>query len=213
MSFKSQRVAMVRDQIKSRGIKNADVVRAMLKVERDKFLPQTLVSCAYSDYPLPISCGQTISQPFMVGLMSECLKIVKNNSVLEIGTGSGYQTALLREMTDEVYTVERYPQLLERAENVLESLGYDDIHFKLGDGTLGWDEFAPYDRIIVTASAPSIPRSLFQQLKEEGRLIIPVGGKYHQESKIVVKKGMVSEEDDICGCVFVPLIGKEGWEE
>jgi len=204
---------MVRDQIKSRGIKDVNVISAMLKVEREKFLPQSLMSSAYSDCPLPIGCGQTISQPFMVALMSECLKIEMNDSILEIGTGSGYQTAVLRELASKVYTVERHSELLKRAENILKSLGYNNIYFKLGDGTLGWDEFAPYDKIIVTASSPSIPQDLFRQLKEGGRLVIPVGGRYHQALQMVIKKGKNMIKKDVCGCVFVPLVGKEGWEK
>jgi len=204
---------MVRDQIKSRGIKDVNVISAMLKVEREKFLPQSLMSSAYSDCPLPIGCGQTISQPFMVALMSECLKIEMNDSILEIGTGSGYQTAVLRELASKVYTVERHSELLKRAENILKSLGYNNIYFKLGDGTLGWDEFAPYDKIIVTASSPSIPQDLFRQLKEGGRLVIPVGGRYHQALQMVIKKGKNMIKKDVCGCFFVPLVGKEGWEK
>ena len=213
MSFEFQRAAMVRNQIESRGIKDINVIRAMLKVEREKFLPQSLMSGAYPDCPLPIGCGQTISQPYMAALMSECLKVEKNDSILEIGTGSGYQTAVLKEMARVVYTVERHSELLGQAENILKSLGYSNIYFKLGDGTLGWYEFAPYDKIIVTASSPSIPQDLFRQLKEGGRLVIPVGGRDHQVLQIAVKKGKDMVKEDVCGCIFVPLVGKKGWEE
>ncbi|MCS7180855.1 MAG: protein-L-isoaspartate(D-aspartate) O-methyltransferase, partial [bacterium] len=172
-----------------------------------------LKDSAYDDCPLPIGEGQTISQPYIVALMTEALKLKEKEKVLEIGTGSGYQAAILAEIGCEVYSVERIETLAKRAEKVLSKLGYK-VRIKIGDGTLGWPEFSPYDKIIVTAAGPEIPESLLSQLSEnEGRLIIPIGDRFIQDLILIVKKGKKIERNNLGGCQFVPLIGKEGWEE
>ena len=210
-----ERKALV-ESIKRRGIKDERVLQALLKVPRHLFVPEDLVHNAYVDAPLPIGMGQTISQPYIVALMTEALELDENSRVLEIGTGSGYQAAILAEIAKEVYTVERIPQLLERAQRVLKSLGYNNIHFKLGDGTEGWEEFAPYDAIIVTAGAPDIPEPLVKQLKEGGRLVIPVGDELTQRLLRIRKVKVNGKEklkiEDLGGCVFVKLKGKYGWK-
>ncbi len=210
-----ERKALV-ESIKRRGIKDERVLQALLKVPRHLFVPEDLVHNAYVDAPLPIGMGQTISQPYIVALMTEALEIDENSRVLEIGTGSGYQAAILAEIAKEVYTVERIPQLLERAQKILKSLGYNNIHFKLGDGTEGWEEFAPYDAIIVTAGAPDIPEPLVKQLKEGGRLVIPVGDELTQRLLRIRKVKVNGKEklkiEDLGGCVFVKLKGKYGWK-
>lgn len=213
MKSRSGLERMVREQIIERGIKDENVIRAMLKVERSLFVPKNLSSLAYDDRPLPIGEEQTISQPYMVALMTEFLELKKHDRVLEIGTGSGYQTAILAEIASAIYTVERIPGLLKKAIKNLENLEYKNIYYKLGDGTLGWEEFSPYDKIIVTAAAPIVPQPLFQQLKDRGRLVIPLGSRFGQELKIVIKEGKNMRIEDGGGCVFVPLIGEFGWKE
>ena len=203
---------MIAQQIKSRGIKDENVIQAFMKVPRHFFVPENLVSLAYSDRPLPIGEGQTISQPYMVALMTELLDLKDKDKVLEIGTGSGYQTAILAELAREVYTIERIATLLEKAIQILEKLKYKNIHFKLDDGSRGWIDFAPYDKIIVTAGSPDIPCVLLQQLKDGGRMVIPVGSRYNQDLKVVFKKGKNIEIKDAGGCIFVPLVGEFGWE-
>ena len=174
MDFETQRENMVETQIKRRGIKNPRVLSAMLKIPRHLFVPSNFQKLAYSDQPLPIGEGQTISQPYMVALMTEALDPQPEDKILEIGTGSGYQSAILAELCRELYTVERIPQLTIRAQNILHDLGYENVFFRTGDGSQGWSEFAPYDKIIVTAGAPQIPQPLIQQLKEGGRMVIPL---------------------------------------
>lgn len=166
---------MVESQIAARGICNRLVLDACGKVCRELFVPSSLQPNAYADTPLPIGCGQTISQPYIVALMTEMLDPDPSYRILEIGTGSGYQTAILAEIFREVYTVEIIPELAERARHILRQCGYTNIHFSNGDGAFGWPEFAPYDSIIVTAAAPVIPMELSEQLKQEGRMVIPVG--------------------------------------
>lgn len=201
--------------IRRRGLKDKRVLEAMAKVSRHLFVPPSSREEAYGDYPLSIGEGQTISQPYIVALMTEALGLRGEERILEIGTGSGYQAAILGEITREVYSVERIPQLAERARKVLDTLGYQNIHIKVGDGTLGWPEFAPYDAIIVTAAASDAPKPLIEQLKVGGRLVIPVGGSYAQELLRVVK---IDEEGNytsqsLGGCVFVKLYGRYGWED
>ena len=210
--FDLQRKRLV-DGIRLRGIRDERVLSALLKVPRHLFVPEELRDRAYVDAPLPIGEGQTISQPYIVALMTEALELDEDSRVLEIGTGSGYQAAILAEIAKEVYTVERIPALLERAKRILEALGYDNIYFKLGDGTLGWEEHAPYDAIIVTAGAPEVPEPLVEQLKVGGRMVIPVGDEFSQRLLRVTKldsSGKVKIED-LGGCVFVKLKGKHGW--
>lgn len=203
---------MVETQIIARGITDKNVIDAFLKVPREKFVPEKLRVYAYDDGPLSIGEGQTISQPFMVALMTASLGIEKGMKVLEIGTGSGYQSAILSELGCQVYSVERVGVLAEKTGKVLESLGYN-VKIKVGDGTLGWEEFAPYDRIIVTAGGPVIPTHLFAQLKESGKMIMPVGDTMYQELILVTKKHGRMEKENLGGCQFVPLKGVEGWQE
>lgn len=212
-SFFSLREEMVMNQIVARGIKDARVIKAFLKVPRHKFVSEKDILEAYDDHPLPIGEGQTISQPYMVALMSECLKLKGGEKVLEIGTGSGYQAAILAELANEVYSIERFPSLAERAKLILESLGYENVRIKVGDGTLGWEEFSPYDGIIVTACSPEIPPPLITQLKDKGRLVIPLGESFSQVLTVVEKFKDKLKKEEICGCVFVPLIGRYGYKE
>ena len=214
VDFDKLRAAMVIEQLIPRNISESKVLETFRKVPRHEFVPEDLGQSAYSDYPLPIGENQTISQPYMVALMTECLKLKGAEKVLEVGTGSGYQAAILGSMAGEVYSIERFKELADKASEVLNSLGYKNIHIKVGDGTLGWSEFAPYDGIVVTAGAPSIPESLVKQLKDGGRLIIPVDrGGFGQTLTLVERIGRTTRTSDICACTFVPLIGKEGWAE
>jgi protein-L-isoaspartate(D-aspartate) O-methyltransferase len=211
--FESLRKEMVENQIIRRGIKDKKVIDAFLKVPRDEFVPENLKEYAYEDSPLPIGEGQTISQPYIVALMTESLKLNGKEKILEIGTGSGYQSAILAEIGCKVYSVERIEALARRAEEILTKLGYK-VNIKIGDGTLGWEEFSPYDRIIVTAASPEIPEPLIEQLSEnEGRLIIPVGDRYIQDLILLIKTKDKIEKFNLGGCQFVPLIGKKGWEK
>ncbi|MBW1972045.1 MAG: protein-L-isoaspartate(D-aspartate) O-methyltransferase [Deltaproteobacteria bacterium] len=213
MDYTFARQKMVEEQIIRRGIKDPNVIRAFFKVPRHLFVEEALQAQAYSDYPLPIGEKQTISQPYIVALMTEALLLKQDDKVLEIGTGSGYQTAILAEIARYVYTVERIKSLSLRARKILEQLGYYNIFYKIDDGTLGWKEEAPFDAIIVTAGAPKIPDALKQQLKEDGRLVIPVGDDFSQDLlRIIRKKGKFFKEN-LGGCRFVRLIGKQGWKE
>ncbi|MGB9667898.1 MAG: protein-L-isoaspartate(D-aspartate) O-methyltransferase [Thermosulfidibacteraceae bacterium] len=201
------------NHLRGRGIKDERVLSAMLKIPRHFFVPPEFIDEAYNDYPLPIGAGQTISQPYIVALMTEALNVENVHNVLEIGTGSGYQCAILAELAKEVYSVERIPELAERAIKVLDQLGYSNVKVKIGDGTLGWPEYAPYDRIMVTAGAPKIPEPLLEQLVVDGIMVIPVGDEYSQELLVVTK---VSEDGKVRvkslgGCVFVKLRGEHGW--
>jgi len=211
IDYNELRRLMVEQQIRARGIKDERVLSAFLKVPREEFVPEELKTSAYDDCPLPIGFGQTISQPYMVAIMTELAEPEYGDKVLEIGTGSGYQSAILCELGCEVYSVERIPQLAERAENVLKKLGYY-VKIKVADGTVGWEEFAPYKIIIVTAGAPSIPESLIKQLDENGKIIIPVGDLFSQSLiRGIKRKGKLTTQN-YGGCQFVPLKGKEGWQ-
>lgn len=211
--FGELRASMVNEQIIARGIIDQKVIDAFRNVPRERFVPAEFADIAYSDCPLPIGEAQTISQPYMVAIMTELLGLKGGERVLEIGAGSGYQAAILAEIAGEVYSVERLKNLAEHAKQVLRELGYDNFAIRTGDGTLGWEEHSPYDGIIVTAGSPGVPDSLVRQLKDGGRLVIPVGGEYAQVLTVVTKKGSFVEKKQICGCVFVPLVGKEGWSE
>jgi protein-L-isoaspartate(D-aspartate) O-methyltransferase len=213
MDWENQRDQMVKRQLVSRGIKDERVLAAMRKIPRHFFVPENLRESAYHDGPLYIGEGQTISQPYMVALMTECLDLKGGEKVLEVGTGSGYQTAILAELAEHVYTIERVPILLEKAQQVLTHLGYTTIKFKGGDGTYGWREESPFDGIIVTAAAPDISQVLVEQLNDGGVLVIPVGSRYAQTLYKVAKKGDKTEKEKRTLCVFVPLIGKYGWKE
>jgi protein-L-isoaspartate(D-aspartate) O-methyltransferase len=204
---------MVENQLARRGIKEARLLAAMRRVPRHGFVPESLREQAYNDYPLPIGDEQTISQPYIVALMTEALELKETDRVLEIGTGSGYQAAILAELVAEVYTIDRLASLSAEAQKVLEALGYKNIHLKVGDGTLGWLEEAPFDAILVTAGAPQVPRPLTEQLALNGRLVIPVGDRFSQTLTLVRRTPEGLKHEYHGGCRFVRLIGEHGWEE
>jgi len=209
-NFKDMRNQMVEYQIKARGIKDKNVLNALLKVERHLFVPPKLKEYAYDDGPLQIGEGQTISQPYIVAYMTEVLQLDENSKVLEIGTGSGYQAAVLAEIANEVYTIELIENLGNKAEILLEQLGYKNIHIKIGDGYLGWEEHTSFDGIIVTCAPTHIPEALKEQLAEGGRMVIPVGGSYSQELIVLTKKnGKLKQRDDL-GVRFVPMLNSNG---
>lgn len=212
MDYEAMRRRMVEEQLIPRGIENPAVLDAFRKVPRHEFVPEMMRDTAYGDYPIPIGNSQTISQPYMVAVMTEELKLKGGEKVLEIGTGSGYQAAILSEIASDVYSIERFQELADKAKGTLSRLGYKNVHIKTGDGTIGWKEEAPFDGIIVTAGAPGIPQSLVDQLKDNGRLVIPVGSQWSQVLTIVEKAGKMVRQTQMFGCVFVPLVGKEGWE-
>ncbi len=209
----ASREKMVREQIVARGIKNQQVIDVLRKVPRHKFVEQKYLKEAYNDHPLPLTQGQTISQPYIVALMTELLELYGDEKVLEIGTGSGYQTAILAELAETVYTVDRLTELSHEAQQTLQQLGYKNIHLQVGDGSVGWQELAPYDRIIVTASAPNIPQPLIDQLKEGGKIVIPLGSSFGQDLVVGEKYKGEMKIFDYGKCVFVPLIGEFGWPE
>lgn len=210
MDYKPLRLKMVEDQIARRGITDSRVLDAMRNVERDRFVPEGEKRYAYNDHPLPIGSNQTISQPYIVALMTGLLRLTGTEKVLEIGTGSGYQTAILATLARSVFSIERIPELADRATALLDALGYSNIRIRNADGTLGWPEEAPFDRIIITAAAPDIPKPLIDQLKEGGTLVYPQGEFFGQELIVAVKEKGTIIPERICGCVFVPLIGKYG---
>ena len=209
--FEPARLEMIEDQIVSRGIKDENVIRAMKNVPRHLFVNPTMKNRAYIDSALPLSSGQTISQPYIVAFMTEALQLNGDERVLEIGTGSGYQAAVLAEIVQKVFTIERYPELAVKARNLLENMGYNNIIVSSGDGTLGWPKFAPYDRIIVTAGAPEVPIILLDQLTDDGLMVTPVGDKHRQEMQIIRKEGDSYSVIKSIGCLFVPLVGIYGW--
>ena len=211
MDLPKVRLKMVEEQIVSRGIKDPRVISAMKKVPRHLFVEEALQSQAYSDHPLPIGEKQTISQPYMVALMTEALQLEKEK-VLEIGAGSGYQTAILAELAEKVFSIERIRSLAIKARQLLYELGYFNVEIKIFDGTHGWMEEAPFDAIIVTAGAPDIPQPLLDQLAIDGRLVIPVGDAYAQDLMRVTKTKEGIKKEELGGCRFVKLIGKYGWE-
>ncbi len=207
-----ERERMVEEQLVDRGVTDARVLGAMRRVPRHRFVEEALRDRAYGDHPLPIGENQTISQPYIVGMMTQLLGLTGPEKVLEIGTGSGYQTAVLAELSRRVCSVERVMPLAARARRILEELGYTSAVVKTADGTYGWPDEAPFERIIVTAGAPAVPAPLFQQLAEGGRLVVPVGGPQSQVLHVVEKiDGQMRLSTD-CGCTFVRLIGKYGWE-
>ncbi len=209
--FRIARERMVESQIAARGIRDKRVLEAMKKVPRHLFVDEALWDQAYSDFPLPIGSGQTISQPYIVARMTEELGLKGDEKVLEIGTGSGYQTAILAELARQVFSVERIPSLLQRARQVLDSLGYRNVMIKLDDGTWGWKEHAPYDAILVTAGSPTIPTPLLDQLKDPGVMVVPVGDEYSQTLTKIIKKDGKVETKYLEGVRFVKLIGDHGW--
>jgi len=204
---------MVQNQLVRRGIRAPRVLAAMRKVPRHRFVEEALQHQAYGDYPLPIGEQQTISQPYIVALMTEALELQGTEKVLEIGTGSGYQAAVLAELAAQVFSVEHYPALAFRARKVIEALRYFNVQIRVGDGTLGWPEEKPFQGIIVTAGAPAIPQPLINQLAEGGRLVIPVGDRFAQTLTRVTKTPEGLKFDYYGGCRFVQLIGRFGWPE
>ena len=214
-SYALSREAMVRDQLAGRGIRDKLVLEAMRKVPRERFVPEYERDYAYIDGPLPIGAGQTISQPYIVALMTEALELKGSERVLEIGTGSGYAAAILAEIAAEVFTVERVEELADRAAELLSGQGYVNAHVSHGDGTLGWAERAPYDAIVVTAGGPKVPESLKQQLKIGGRLVMPVGANpsYQRLVKVVRSSESHFDSTSLGEVRFVALVGQEGWRE
>jgi protein-L-isoaspartate(D-aspartate) O-methyltransferase len=211
VNYEQSRLKMVETQIVRRGVRDPKVLAAFKKVPRHLFVEHALQDRSYDDNPLPIGEGQTISQPYIVALMSQALEIKGGEKVLELGTGSGYQAAILAEMGAKVFTIERIDKIARKARKVLEDLKYHNIAVKIADGTLGWNEFAPYDRIIVTAGAPEVPKSCWAQLAEGGRMVIPVGDVYTQSLMVIDKVEGKPVNKDLGGCVFVPLVGRDGW--
>jgi protein-L-isoaspartate(D-aspartate) O-methyltransferase len=204
---------MVERQLARRGISDPRVLSAARVVPRHAFLRSGLAGCAYDDHPLPIGSGQTISQPFVVARMAEAAELSPDDRVLEVGTGSGYAAALLSWLVDRVYTIERHAELGEGARRVLQEQGYGNIEVRIGDGTLGWPEAAPFDAILVAAGGPFVPAALKRQLKKGGRLVMPVGGQNAVQKLVkLVRRGPdVFDEADLGGVMFVPLVGAQGW--
>ncbi|NCO23536.1 MAG: protein-L-isoaspartate O-methyltransferase [Candidatus Infernicultor aquiphilus] len=211
MDFEKAREEMIRYQIKGRGIKDKRVLWAMSMVPREKFVLKENEKEAYLDCPLPLGMGQTISQPYMVALMTQCLTLEGSECILEVGTGSGYQAAILSKLAKMVYTVERLKNLADRAEKIFKELEIKNVKVVGGDGTNGLKEYSPYDGIIVTAGAPEIPQSLISQLKERGRIVIPVGNSFSQDLLLGKKEKGKLKIQNYGGCIFVPLLGKYGW--
>jgi protein-L-isoaspartate(D-aspartate) O-methyltransferase len=204
---------MVARQIRNRGIRSPRVLEAMEAVPRHLFVPAEGVPAAYADEPLPIGEGQTISQPFMVAAMAEALSLQPNESVLEVGAGSGYQAAVLSRLAATVIAVETQPTLAESARERLAALGYANVRIELADGSLGWPSGAPYDAILVTAAAPEVPQPLLDQLAEGGRLVIPVGSPEQQDLIRIAKRDGRIAERSLYACRFVPLLGRYGWQK
>jgi protein-L-isoaspartate(D-aspartate) O-methyltransferase len=207
-----QRARMVEEQLRSRGICDPRVLAAMGKVPREEFIASDDSRDAYGDHPLPIGAGQTVSQPYIVAAMVEALELRPRDRVLEVGTGTGYEAAILGELAAEVWTIERHEELSDRAREILARLGYANMHVVHGDGSLGLPEQAPFDKILVAAAAPRIPESLVAQLVDGGRLVVPVGNRFEQQVQIIRKVGgkTVVTGHDLCR--FVPLVGEEGWQ-
>ena len=212
INFQRNRLRMVEEQITGRGIKDPRLIVAMRKVPRHLFVEEALQDQAYSDHPLPIGEKQTISQPYMVALMTEALALTGKEKVLEIGTGSGYQAAILAELASKVFTVERILSLAMRARELLLQLNYSNVEVKFSDGTVGWPDESPFDAIMVTAGSPEIPQPLIDQLKVGGRMAIPVGDANAQDLIRIVKTEDGIKKENWGGCRFVKLIGKYGWE-
>lgn len=212
MDFLEARKRMVDGQIVSRGVTNPRVLGAFLEVPRHLFVPERQRDYAYQDRPLAIGLGQTISQPYIVAYMTEKLQLTGSERVLEIGTGSGYQAAILGVLADQVHSVERHPALAENAERILKELGYGNIQVHLGDGTGGLPENAPYQGVMVTAAGPDVPIPLLEQLAEGGRLVMPVGSRGGQYLVLIKRKGDEFTRQNLSPVAFVPLIGEHGWE-
>ena len=211
--YTTERHRMVERQLAARDIHDERVLEAFRTVPRHLFVPQDSRHLAYADGPLPIGQSQTISQPYIVALMTQLLGLEGDEVVLEIGTGSGYQAAILANLAAEIHTIERHEELAKSAANVLSALGYKNMHVHVADGTLGWPDNAPYGGILVTAAAPSVPKPLLKQLEDGGRVVLPVGGRGAQFLECWQRKGSDFKCDQIAPVAFVPLIGEHGWEE
>jgi protein-L-isoaspartate(D-aspartate) O-methyltransferase len=212
LNYKLSREEMVITQLERRGIRDPRVLEAMRKVKRHHFVEAAFRDRAYDDTPLPIDEGQTISQPYVVARMTSLLQVSSTDKVLEIGTGSGYQAAVLAELGRKIYSIERHMPLLQKARKNLESQGYNNVVLKNGDGTIGWADFAPYDKILITAAAPSFPKTLFTQLREDGGVMIfPMGEMKSQKLMLVERRGEEAMMTEAGQVSFVPLIGREGW--
>ena len=211
MKYKRQREEMVQRQIEARGVSDQKVLEAMRIVPRQLFVSEALRDQAYGDFPLPIGEQQTISQPFIVAEMTQALQLSENDRVLEIGTGSGYQAAILAEIAYRVFTIERIHTLLVKARQIFDKLRYHNIITRLGDGTTGWQDECPFDAIIVTAGAPRIPEKLVSQLSPGGRLVVPVGDQHSQELIKIYRDEQGIRKTNLGGCRFVKLVGEYGW--
>lgn len=211
--YTDEREQMVTEQIASKGVRDERVLAAMRKVPRHQFVPEDARPYAYIDSPVRIGNGQTISQPFIVALMTELLDVQPGHRVLDVGTGSGYQAAILGELAAEVFSIERHPELANTARTTLDELGYENVKVFVGDGSQGYAPGAPYDRAIVGAAAPAVPQALLDQLAPAGRLVIPVGPRYSQQLEIWERQGDKFNKKPSIMVVFVPLIGEEGWED
>jgi protein-L-isoaspartate(D-aspartate) O-methyltransferase len=213
IKFERQREEMVRNQIEARGIKDPTVLAAFRKVPRHLFVSEALRDQAYGDFPLPIGEQQTISQPYIVAEMTQALELTQNNRVLEIGTGSGYQAAILAEMVYRVYTIERIRALYLQARGLFDKLGYHNIVMKYADGTKGWLDESPFDAIVVTAGAPQVPDALVNQLVEGGRMVVPVGNQHTQDLIKIYREKKGVRQINLGGCRFVKLVGEHGWKD
>ena len=211
-NYERERKRMVVEQIERRGLRDARLLAALESTPRHLFVPENYRNAAYEDGPLPIGFGQTISQPYIVALMTDLLHLKGDERVLEVGTGSGYQAAILGMMADEVHTVEYVPELATGADKLLKSLGMDNVHVHFGDGSLGWPEFAPYGGILVAAAAPQTPKALLEQLDDGGRLVLPVGGRGMQNLEVWERKGKRFDHKTLTAVAFVPLRGEQGWD-
>ena len=209
--FTARRERMVQMQIEARGVTDARVLAALRAVPRERFVPTDEQDDAYSDRALPIGLGQTISQPYMVASMTAALALTPTDKVLEVGTGSGYQAAVLAQIVREVWSIERHEPLAVQARQRMDALGLANVHIVVGDGTEGFAECAPYDAILVTAGAPAVPRALRDQLVDRGRLVIPVGPASHQDLMVCRRRGSSFEDQAGEACIFVPLVGRDGW--
>ncbi len=210
--YDRKRRRMVEEDLRRRGLRDERVLDAMASLPRHRFVPPAERPHAYADRALPLELGQTISQPYIVGFMTEALRVRPEDRVLEIGTGSGYQTTLLARLCAEVFTIERIADLQTSAREILDELGIDNVRYRVGDGSLGWPERAPFDRILVTAGAPAVPGALKEQLTPDGgAMVIPVGDAELQELVVVIREGQTWHTETLLGCRFVPLVGDEGW--